>query len=140
MLPKDLKLKFHRNVCVQFILFLTSTNQWLKVSGNDCFLVYTNSNLYLIINLPSSFTHKLLVLKYLNFFIDLNSSTWSFGTWAISRSLNLFSYWTNVPPWKYWFICNQEYSVKKFRSIYNFKRYTLTFQANKIWFICSKNC
>jgi hypothetical protein len=37
-------------------------------------------------------------LKNLNVLIDLKSSTFSLGTWAISNKRNLFSYWIRVPP------------------------------------------
>ncbi len=44
--------------------------------------------------------HRLFVLKILNFETDLNSSTWAFGTWAISSRRSFPSYWISVPPWE----------------------------------------
>lgn len=41
-----------------------------------------------------------MVLKYLNVLIDLKSSIWSLGTWAISRRRSLSSYFISVPPYK----------------------------------------
>ena len=50
--------------------------------------------------MDGSLTHRLLVLKNLNVLIDLKSSTFSLGTWAISSRRSLFSYWISVPPCK----------------------------------------
>lgn len=50
-------------------------------------------------NVPSNLAHKLFVLNILNVFIDLKSSTCSFGTCAISSSLNFPSNWIRVPPY-----------------------------------------
>ena len=52
----------------------------------------------------STRSHRLLVLKILNLETDLNSSTCSFGTWAISRRRARPSYSIKVPPYFIWII------------------------------------
>lgn len=70
--------------------------------------------------LPSNFAQILLVLKNLNVFTDLKSSTCSFGTCAISSSRSLFSKLIRVPPWR-----GENMNVYMYVSNYVFM-YTLT--------------
>jgi len=86
-----------------FIAAPTAVSSWMtftplsKVFGLT--ITSISSVPFSIIRLiEGSLTHKLFVLKNLNVLIDLKSSTFSLGTWAISNKRNLFSYWIRVPP------------------------------------------
>lgn len=86
-----------------FIAAPTAVSSWitLRPFSNDLLFTmisrlscFASSTLLI----ASSFTQRLLVLKYLKVFTDLKSSMCSFGTWAISRRRSLSSYWMRVPP------------------------------------------
>ena len=75
----------------------TAVSSWTIETSDSPFLSAAIDLLLGIISISSSlfstirltafrFNQMLLVLKYLNFLMDLNSLVCSFGTWAISRS------------------------------------------------------
>ena len=80
-----------------FMAAPTAVSNWITLAPLSSVLGLTITSKsrfsFSIIRLmDESFTHRLFVLKNLNVFTDLKSSTFSFGTWAISSKRNLFWY------------------------------------------------
>lgn len=86
-----------------FMAAPTAVSSWITRTLLSSVLLFTIISMFRVFwvstrSMAFKLAQMLLVLKNLNVFTDLKSSTWSSGTCAISSSRSLFSYWINVPP------------------------------------------